>query len=646
MNLKRQSWSLVVQAPAGGSILQITSDGKGQIWAASPAGLFHRKKETWRAAVNGLPFVQTGAVACVPGLENRPPLLLAAGLDGGVARSLDGGGTWQSCWIEQSKAPVGCFAASPNFSRDGVLLAGTQGGDGVLRSTDGGRFWNLSNFGLRNFEIYALVTAGEWGWRETAYAGTADGVYVSPNGGRAWKFCGLPGKAVLSLAANAAFGEKPTLFAGTEGEGLWRSADAGKTWQQVAPGNPETPHSAGGAPGASCSVNALWWREDNHLLAATSELGVLCSSDGGENWRQADGPQTVLCLSGQGDQVYAGAVDEGLWRSQDGGNSWQLDGDLAARRFQRLAAVAKRVGENAPPSLPARPPTFLAGGVGEGLWLAEMESGAWQRLGLWSEDAQVLSLAGRAGAAWVGASDGVWMADLAGVEPGTGDGLQASPVWRKMLDSDGAIVALAFDDRQPRRIWAGEADGNIWFSADEGANWAACPSPGGAKSLLTLEASPDGAELLAAVYGDAPSGNEAQIWRARLAETDGKVLDWELFFAEKTSWRMARLACGGVSGKQWVIGLGSTLIDHSAEGWQRYDPAATWQAPIQEVTWLVDERKWVVVTAEALLVSADLQNWQTVESVPPGIAALLVPAQDAGDNIFALTIEGNLWRWH
>jgi len=163
MNLKRQSWSLVVQAPAGGSILQIASDGKGQIWAASPAGLFHRKKETWRAAVNGLPFVQTGAVACVPGLENRPPLLLAAGLDGGVARSLDGGGTWQSCWIEQSKAPVGCFAASPNFSRDGVLLAGTQGGDGVLRSTDGGRFWNLSNFGLRNFEIYALVTAGEWG---------------------------------------------------------------------------------------------------------------------------------------------------------------------------------------------------------------------------------------------------------------------------------------------------------------------------------------------------------------------------------------------------------------------------------------------------------------------------------------------------
>lgn len=99
-------------------------------------------------------------------------------------RSADGGQTWGRCYTEQVEALVISLAASPNFRRDRVLLAGTDGA-GILRSIDGGRHWQLSNFGLRDYEIFDLAAAPVWERYEYAFAVSEGGLYQSPNGGRA-----------------------------------------------------------------------------------------------------------------------------------------------------------------------------------------------------------------------------------------------------------------------------------------------------------------------------------------------------------------------------------------------------------------------------------------------------------------------------
>ena len=91
-----------------------------------------------------------------------------------------------------------------DLAKDGTLFATLCNyrcrGSHILRSRDGGRIWQLANFGLRNFTVISLAAAPVWERREPVFAGTLDGVYYSPNAGRAWKYCGLAGQVVLALA--------------------------------------------------------------------------------------------------------------------------------------------------------------------------------------------------------------------------------------------------------------------------------------------------------------------------------------------------------------------------------------------------------------------------------------------------------------
>jgi hypothetical protein len=196
------------------------------------------------------------------------------------------------------------------------VLAGTLGA-GVLRSTDGGRRWLLSNFGLQNFTILALATAGDWTRREVAFAGTLDGVYRSIGGGRAWKFAGLDGLAIQAVAASTRSAEAGLVMAGSEEAGLQRSTDGGRTWWP-----------AGAEIGRTASINGL-------LCVATGDgEGWIAGTDGGSLWRSADAGDSwqlvreadhaVLALAAGPDaRLYAALGEGGLLGSGDAGQTWQ-----------------------------------------------------------------------------------------------------------------------------------------------------------------------------------------------------------------------------------------------------------------------------------------------------------------------------------
>jgi photosystem II stability/assembly factor-like uncharacterized protein len=306
----------ITSLPFAGAISGLTHGETGNLWLCSPAGLFYEQDGQFRPQA-GLPFQGASAVLALG------KAVLSAGYPNHLLISPDEGRTWFQSRCEQVSAPVTCFVASPNFNRDAILLAGTDG-DGLLRSTDGGHSWQLSNFGLRSFNILTLACAPDWepvatssaiSYRyEFVFAATEEGVYQSPNGGRAWRFAGkgLPASPILSLAVSLDFKRLPalsdaqpsfhgTVFAGTDGAGLYRSQDGGQSWQTL--------HSFP----QDAIVNALHFTSQGILLAATGEQGILASADFGATWSsRLEIEDSVLCLGEWDGKLLAGTAESGL----------------------------------------------------------------------------------------------------------------------------------------------------------------------------------------------------------------------------------------------------------------------------------------------------------------------------------------------
>ena len=201
---------------AGDAVYAARQTGLYRIGASGERNLYH----SW------LPdqAVPTLAIAAVGDL-------LLAGINGGVARSEDGGASWQAQITFRAPAPlVTCLALSPAFEGDGCILAGTFE-DGVFRSTDGGETWRAVNHGLFDHSVYALALSPDFAVDGIAYAGTGSGVYRSENSGRLWWDLTMPAgdETVLSLA----LAENGALYAGCEAHGLLRSTDAGESWETL-----------------------------------------------------------------------------------------------------------------------------------------------------------------------------------------------------------------------------------------------------------------------------------------------------------------------------------------------------------------------------------------------------------------------------
>jgi photosystem II stability/assembly factor-like uncharacterized protein len=232
-------------------------------------------------------------------LHFAPAGLTVAGSYGGVFCSTDAGQTWQSALLGSPRPVVTALAALPdNALPAGRLFAGT-GEDGVFVSQDGGKNWTRWNFGLLDGHVFALAAA-EWSDGSRAvFAGTETGLFRSDNLGRSWRELNFPMEAapVLSLLVL----ENETVLAGTETGALFRSADRGVTWEEIAAGTFTGEISALAKAGS---------------LAAASGDQVWLSDDGGATWRpvcQASDGASFLCLSAPGSGELLAGTSTGMF---------------------------------------------------------------------------------------------------------------------------------------------------------------------------------------------------------------------------------------------------------------------------------------------------------------------------------------------
>ncbi len=257
-----------------------------------------------------------GRAVAVSGIPGDGVSYFFGAVDGGVWKTTNAGVTWNPLFDSQPIASIGALAVAP--SNPQVIYAGTgesdirsdlSSGDGVYKSTDGGKTW--TNVGLRESRQISRIVVDPK---------NADVVYV-----------GVLGHA---------YGPNPE-------RGVYKSADGGKTWVHVLDQGPEIGVSdLAMATGSPDTLFAGAWQAHRPPWSTYAPLqgqhsGLFRTTDGGATWTQLKGNglpegdwgRVGVTVSADGRRVYALiSVDQpvdagkksGLYRSDDGGNTWIL----------------------------------------------------------------------------------------------------------------------------------------------------------------------------------------------------------------------------------------------------------------------------------------------------------------------------------
>ncbi|HMA02962.1 MAG TPA: glycosyl hydrolase, partial [Gemmatimonadaceae bacterium] len=216
------------------------------------------------------PFRGGRAVAVTGDPVERRTFYMGA-VDGGVWKTSDAGTTWRNITDGVSTiASVGAIAVAP--SDRNVIYVGTGEtdfredltfGDGMYRSTDGGRSWK--HIGLEQTRQIATVRVDPKDPDNVyvaafghAFGPNAErGVYHSRDGGTTWKrvlfvddstgaidLAMDPTNPRILYASMWRFQRFPWGFSGGGGKsGLWKTTDGGDTWTELTdnPGMPDVP---------------------------------------------------------------------------------------------------------------------------------------------------------------------------------------------------------------------------------------------------------------------------------------------------------------------------------------------------------------------------------------------------------------------
>ncbi len=177
---------------------------------------------------------------------------------------------------------------------------------------------------------------------EQVYCGTFDqGLWRSSDAGRSWQHVdeGITSQQVMSVAVSALdrAGGYGVVYAGTEPSALFRSEDGGRTWRELAALRQLPSAPTWSFPPRPYTSHIRWITPDparSGRVFAAAEAGALVRSlDGGETWedRKPDGPfdtHTLAMSPLAPDRLYSAAGDgfmhpgTGFVQSDDGGETW------------------------------------------------------------------------------------------------------------------------------------------------------------------------------------------------------------------------------------------------------------------------------------------------------------------------------------
>ena len=319
---------------------------------------------------SGLEFRHVGPVgnriSVVTGVPGDANVYYAGAASGGVFKTEDGGASWQAIFDEQPAQSIGAIAIAPSDSN--VVWVGTGEahirsnvsiGNGVYRSTDGGRTWE--HLGLeKTGRIARLVVHPkdpDVAWVAALghlYGPQQErGIFKTSDGGESWE-------RVLFVDANTGASDliidpnnPRVLYAGMwqmviwtwgrqsggPGSGLYRSSDGGRSWHKLTgkglPGTPWGKVALSISADNSKRIYALIETNSHEdFLELEEHQGVLwTSNDGGDSWRLTNSDHTLAQRPHYYSRVYAAPDDFNEVHFLSTRHSKSLNGGRTFERF-------------------------------------------------------------------------------------------------------------------------------------------------------------------------------------------------------------------------------------------------------------------------------------------------------------------------
>ncbi len=290
-----------------------------------------------------------GRTVGIDGVWSRPNELYIGVNNGGVWKTTDFGHTWNPIFDSAPTGSVGCLAiaqSNPKIiyvgSGEGLQRPDLSVGDGVYKTTDGGKTW--VNTGLEDGQqisgiavdprnpdrVFAAVLGHPYG------PNPRRGVFRTLNGGKSWEKVLGPDFNTGAVAVAIDPVQPKTIYASLWAarqapwengnwagitSGLYKSVDGGSTWSQLKSGMPD---SVGRIGFTICKANP---KRLYAMVDAKTDGGVYRSDDAGAHWKKTNDESRIR---GRGDDfaeirvdptnpdvVYAGNTS--MYKSTDGG---------------------------------------------------------------------------------------------------------------------------------------------------------------------------------------------------------------------------------------------------------------------------------------------------------------------------------------
>ncbi len=281
--------------------------------------------------------------------KNKYEWYIVAGA-GGVWKTSNAGVSFAPIFDGQGAYSIGCIAMDPNNTN--VIWVGTGEnnnqravgyGDGLYKSEDGGKSWK--NVGLTKSEhigkividpdnsdnVYVAAYGPLWN------AGGERGIYKTTDGGKTWK-------QILNVSENTGFNEvlidhkntnilyaaahqrrrhEWTYISGGPESAIYKSTDAGSTWNKLTNGLPTTDMGRIGMAISPVNTDVVY-----AIIEATEGKGFYKSTDRGASWNKqsewntaGNYYQEIYCDPKNVDKVYS--LDTWAQVTTDGGKTFK-----------------------------------------------------------------------------------------------------------------------------------------------------------------------------------------------------------------------------------------------------------------------------------------------------------------------------------
>jgi photosystem II stability/assembly factor-like uncharacterized protein len=290
------------------------------------------------------------------GSPGRPDEYYFGATGGGLWKTVDGGNEWFPVTDGQvTSSSVGAVAVAetnPDIVYIGMgevqLRGSITQGDGVYKSTDGGKTWR--HLGLAETQAVARIRIHPTN-PDIVYVAALGhpygdnperGVFRSTDGGNTWKkvlFVSEKAGAVdliidrtnpkiLYASTWQVYRKAWKMWGGGPDCKLWKSLDGGDTWIDLTanPGMPEGPIGKIGVTVSPANPNRVW------AIVEANEGGVFRSDDGGWTWTRTNDERKLRQRAFYYSRIYADPWDEnvvyclntGFYKSTDGGKTFDI----------------------------------------------------------------------------------------------------------------------------------------------------------------------------------------------------------------------------------------------------------------------------------------------------------------------------------